>query len=176
MGFRDDILKRKGKGVKTAKVRNSYGVAEAYNYLRKNSDLPYGIQQFMKIVREVGNIIREKLSEGEEIILPEHMGKLEIRKRGTYIKFQDNKLKTNLPIDWNATLNLWEEDQESFAAKRIVRRENKIVHHIFYNKHSANYKNKVFYHFKPNRELKLKLCKNIDEGMIEAPLLYKERK
>jgi len=42
------------------------------------------------------------------------MGTLEVRKRPTRVAIVDGKLVTNLPIDWDATLKLWYEDEESF--------------------------------------------------------------
>ncbi len=40
-----------------------------------------------------------------------------------------------------------------------------------YSRASASYKNKSFYEFKFNKDLKLKLRDNIKEGTMDAPLL-----
>lgn len=42
------------------------------------------------------------------------MGRLEIRKYDASISYRNNKLVTNLPIDWDRTLKLWAEDEESY--------------------------------------------------------------
>ena len=38
------------------------------------------------------------------------MGIIELRKYKSYIKEEDGKIKTNLPIDWDRTIRLWYED------------------------------------------------------------------
>jgi hypothetical protein len=43
--------------------------------------------------------------------LPHRLGRLEVRKNAASITIKDGKVKTNLPIDWDATLKLWFEDE-----------------------------------------------------------------
>ena len=44
-----------------------------------------------------------------------------LRKGDVYIGIgNDGKLKTNLPIDWNKTLELWYEDEESYKNKTLI--------------------------------------------------------
>jgi len=85
----------------------------------------------------------------------------------------NGKLVTSLPIDWDKTLQLWYEDKEAFDNKTLVRIETEEVFKVYYNKQSANYNNKSFYEFKPNRELKRRLSKYAREGYLDAYLLHK---
>ena len=101
------------------------------------------------------------------------MGSLEIRKRPTRVAIVDGKLVTSLPIDWDKTLKLWYEDKEAFDNKILVRIETEEVFKVYYNKQNANYNNKSFYEFKPNREIKRKLSKHAREGNLDAYLLNK---
>ena len=101
------------------------------------------------------------------------MGSLEIRKRPTRVAIVDGKLVTNLPIDWDATLKLWYEDEEAFNNKTLVRIENEEVFKVYYNKKEANYNNKSFYEFKPNRDIQRSLTKHIRAGNLDAYLLKK---
>ena len=39
------------------------------------------------------------------------------------LKFENNKLVTNLPIDWDNTLKLWQEDKEAYNNKTLIRME-----------------------------------------------------
>ena len=75
------------------------------------------------------------------------MGRLEVRKRSNSIKFKDGKVVTDLPVNWDATLKLWYEDEESYNNKILIREENKETFRIHYNKIKANYNNKSFYQF-----------------------------
>lgn len=167
---RNKLLKRHSH--KKHKVRNSFGVYDAYKYIRKNNwfniGRPITEHEFYFIIRSLNNLIVEALSQGKDIILPERMGTLEIRKYSTYVKFDKGKLKTNLPIDWNKTLKLWDIDKESFDNKTLVRREIKEMFRINYNKRLANYNNKTFYQFKPNRNLRINLSHNIKGGSVDA--------
>jgi hypothetical protein len=73
------------------------------------------------------------------------MGQLEVRKYDTYVKLMDGKLRTNRKIDWQATLQLWYEDEEAKENKVLIKSEDKEVFKIFYNKMIANYNNKTLY-------------------------------
>ena len=131
------------------------------------------ILEFLSIIRKTNDILRQLIIQGEEITLPEKMGKLELRKKQTIIEFKEGKLKTNLPIDWNSTLKLWYEDEQSRKEKRLIRQETKEVFKVFYNKRRAEYPNKSFYQFHINREIKKGLKQKIKNGEIDALLIYK---
>lgn len=154
------------------KVNNSYGVYDGYKYYRKNkpkeSKYILNESKYFSIIRKINKLLAENLSNGEDVILPNKLGKLELRKYNPSIKLINNKVVTNLPIDWNKTLKLWYEDKEAFKNKTLIKMEEKEVFKIYYNKYLATYSNKSFYQFNPNRELKNKLKHNIKEGKIDA--------
>ena len=72
------------------------------------------------------------------------------------------------PIDWDGTIKLWYEDEESREKKTILKKKEKEVFRIGYNKSHARYKNKEYYEFKVNRALKLSLRDVIREGDFDA--------
>lgn len=162
---------------RTHKVTGSIGVYQAYKYIRKNKWFDIGRPlkegEFYRIVRKINNCLAEELSKGKEIRLPHRLGTLEIRKRPTRMAIVNGKLVTSLPIDWDRTLQLWYEDKEAFDNKTLIRIETEEVFKVYYNKQSANYNNKSFYEFKPNRELKRRLSKYAREGYLDAYLLHK---
>jgi choline kinase len=96
------------------------------------------------------------------------MGRLELRKYNPKIKFEDGRVITNLPVDWDRTLKLWAEDEEAYKDRTLVKMEEKEIFKIFYNRSKANYENKGFFIFDINREIKKKLKKNIKEGHVDA--------
>ena len=159
------------------KVTGSIGVYAAYKYIRKHKwyDIgrPLKEGEFYRIVRRINDYLAEELSRGNEIKLPHKMGTLEIRKKPARVSIVDGKLVTNLPIDWDATLKLWYEDKESFENKTLVRIESEEIFKVYYNKQDANYNNKSYYEFKPNREIQRTLTKHIREGNLDAYLLKK---
>lgn len=173
MQFEDFIKEvKKVNSERHHKVSNSYGSKDAFHYYRqiKPKDSKYVLTdcQYLSIIRAINNHLRDFLVEGKDVILPERMGRLELRKRNTAIKFIDGKIKTNMPVDWNATLKLWYDIPECRKTKQLVRQENKEVFRVHYNISKANYNNKTFYEFYVNRELKTRLKKNIKQNKIEA--------
>lgn len=174
---REEFIKevKKVNDTRIHKVTGSLGVYQAYKWIRKNKWLNIGRPlkegEFYRIIRRINDYLAEELSKGKEINLPHRMGTLEIRKRPSRIKIVDGKLVTNLPIDWDTTLNLWYEDEEAFDNKTLVRVESEDLFKIYYNKKDANYNNKSFYEFKPNREVKRKLNKRIKKENFDTYLL-----
>lgn len=154
------------------KVTNSYGSKDAFKYYRKikpnNSKYVLTDCQYLHIIRSVNDCLRDYLLEGKDVLLPERMGRLELRKTTSKIKFENGKVKTNLPVDWNATLKLWYDNPMCKNKKQLVRQENIETFRVFYNRAKANYNNKSFYEFSTNRELKLGLKKNIKLNKIDA--------
>lgn len=168
---------KKAKGKRVHKVRNSWGVKDAFHYYRKTrpkeSEYVLTECEFLSIIRKTNDILRQLIIQGEEIVLPEKMGKLELRKRQTIVEFKEGKLRTNLPVDWDSTLKLWYEDEQSYKDKRLIRQETKEVFKVFYNKYKADYPNKSFYQFHINREIKKGLKHKIKNGEIDSLMLYR---
>ena len=155
-------------GSRKHKVRGSWGVYDAYKWYRKHkpSDRKYVLteSQYFSIIRRMNLELRENLLNGDDIKFPCRMGQLEVRKYKPIITTEGKKVKTNLPIDWNATLKLWYEDKKSYEDKFLVRINVPEIFRVFYNKNNANYNNKSFYQFTPNRELKGALKHSIREN------------
>lgn len=159
------------------KINGSIGVYDIYKYIRKNKwqNIPRPLKEaeFYKIIRKVNQLLALELSKGKEINLPHRLGTLEIRKRPTRVEIINGKLVTTLPIDWDATLKLWFEDKQSREDKVLIKQETEDVFKVYYNKNKADYTNKTFYDFKPNRDIKRSLTKQAKEGYLDAFLLRK---
>lgn len=154
------------------KVTNSYGSKDAFQYYRKikPQDPKYVLTdcEYLHIIRLINDHLRDFLIEGKDVVLPEKMGRLELRKHSNSIKFVDGKLQTNLPINWDATLKLWFNNPKCRERKQLVRQETQETFRVYYNKSRANYNNKSFYEFDVNRLIKLGLKKNINLNKIDA--------
>lgn len=155
-----------------AKIRNSFGVYDAYKLARKNGwyDIgrPLKEHEFYAVVRGVNNMFAQELSMGNTVVLPERMGKLELRKHEVGVSIVDGKLKNTYPVNWDETVRLWYEDEEARKNKTLLRIENKYVYKVGYNKRDALYNNKTFYRFSLNRKIKRTLKKNIEQGKTDA--------
>ena len=154
------------------KVRNSVGVYDIYKSIRKNKwyniGRPVKEHEFYSVVRQINNHLADVLLSGRDIILPHRLGNIEIRKYDAKMSLVDGKLKTNLPIDWDRTLKLWSEDEESYKERTLVKMEEKEIFKVYYNKSKANYQNKSFYDFECNRDLKRRLKQKIKNGALDA--------
>ena len=171
--FRRQVLKVDRPRVH--KVNNSYGVYDAYKYIRKNKWFDIGQSvtehQFYSIIRRMNNLLADALIHGHDIKLPCRMGTIEVRKYDARISIKDGKIKTNLPIDWDRTLKLWSEDEEAYQKRTLIKMEEKEIFSVLYNRTGANYKNKSFYEFRPNRQLKLMIKRRIKAGKLDAFLI-----
>ena len=163
---------KKVKESRNHKIKGSLGVYDAYKYIRKNKYFDIGAvvkeKQFYLIIRTVSKLLAKEIYEGRSIKLPLRMGEIELRKTPTRLKIVDGQLVNHLPIDWDATLKLWFEDNECFQNKQLVRMDERELFKVFYNKTKAEYNNKTFYQFNVNRDVKTKLKQNIKSGRVDA--------
>lgn len=170
----EDFLKKikKVDGKRNHTIKNSYGVRDAFLFYRKirPKESKYVLTdcQYFKIIRLVNNKLKEQFLQGKDIVFPERMGKLELKKRPHYVYYKNDKLRISNPIDWQATLKLWYEDEEAFNKKILIREETKESFRVKYDRYNANYNNKAFYKFSVNRDLKVKLKELINNNKIDA--------
>lgn len=147
------------------KITNSIGVYDMYKAIRKahwyNIGRPLKEHEFYTIVRSVNKLLAENIINGETVVFPAAMGKLELRKYPRGVSFVDGKLKNTYPIDWKSTNLLWKEDQEERLKKTLLRYESPVVYLVKYCKEDATYENKTFYQFRLHRKLRVRLKDNI---------------
>lgn len=159
--FIEKTIKRRQR--KHFKVSNSFGVYDVYKLIRKHKwyDIgrPLKEQEFYKIIRSINKYLAEELTSGQDVVFPERMGKLELRKREAGVSITEGKLKVTYPVDWKKTLSLWYEDTEARENKTLIRNMSGTVYRVRYLKGSANYNNKSFYKFT--------LCRTVKEMLKE---------
>ena len=168
--FRKKVLKLSDN--RHHKISKSWGTYDAYKFLRKRKWADIGRclteHEFYSIIRKVNDYLADSFLHGNDIKLPHRMGRIELRKYDVRVSLDGEKVKTNLPIDWDRTLKLWYEDEEAYKEKTLVKVEEKEIFKVYYNKQLADYNNQVFYEFNVNRELKKRLKQRIKEGKIDA--------
>lgn len=174
--FINDVKKVNEK--RNHKIKNSEGVYDCYKWLRKRHWIDIGQQltehEFYTILRRTCNLVANNIAMGKELDLPYRMGVIELRKRPTDTYIKDGEVKTTMPIDWDKTLRLWYEDKHSFTQRKLVRLVEHEVFRIIHNKTTAQFKNKSFFRFTLNTDIKKKLKLNIREGHVDA-FLFKRK-
>lgn len=167
---------KKVKESRVHKIKNSYGIIDGYKlYSRikpKESKYNININQYRKITRLVNSYMLDSLLDDGEIIFPCALGRLEIRKFKPEVKMVGDKIINSMPIDWDQTLKLWHQDEESKLEKRLVRKLEKWIYRIYYNRGKANYSNKSFIRFQTNRKLKLQIRDKINNNALEAFIIH----
>ena len=171
--FKTVIIKAHNK--RNHKLKKSFGMKQAWRWIKKHKWLsiqkPISERMFGTIIRKVNTALGDKIISGGNVSLPQGMGKIYLQKTKAFIDFKNNKLRTNLPIDWDRTIKYWEEDATAFKNKNLLRVENKYIYKIRYNKGKVRYKNVVYYSFFPNRNLKNKLRDRIRDNNTDAYLM-----
>lgn len=158
------------------KVNNSYGTKDAYRWAMKNRLIRRELKEtdYRKIINALNQSLQDQLLSGKDMKFPERLGRVEVRKYKTFVNLEEDKIKTNLAVDWDKTLRLWYEDEEACDNKTLIRCETDEKFRIIYNKRKAKYNNKVFYEFSPTRQIKLKLKELINNKGFDALLLSYE--
>lgn len=173
--FRSKILKL---GPRKGYIDRCYGVKEAYRWLRKNRWLNIGkpIDEciYYEIIRRVHNGIIEALLNSDDIKLPCSMGRFMLVKNPNFVTIKNKKIITNRPVDWDATLKLWYEDEESKSKGIVVRQEEEYTYKVMFDKRHAKFKNMAFYIFRTNRSLKKKIKDAVKNGTLDS-IIYKKR-
>ena len=170
----EDFIKQQKKASqpRKQKVTNSYGLRDAYMYIRDhkwfNIGSPLSEKQFSSIVKGVNKRLAQNVLDSIEVKFPYKMGALIVRKTPRKVWFKNGKVRTNLIIDWNATLQLWYNDLEARKNKTLVRREAHDLFKIHYDKTKTDYQNAWVYDFRPTRELKVLLQKKAAEGKLDG--------
>lgn len=153
-------------------ISNSYGVYDAYKYYRKTKpkDKKYVLteSQYFAIIRQTNLLLAENIVNQKDIVFPYSMGRLEVRKIIPRIYIDNGKVVSTHPIDWDGTIKLWYEDEESREKKTILKKKEKAIFRIIYNKSKAAYTNKNYFEFKVNRPLKLALKEAILQGDFDS--------
>lgn len=158
---------------KKHKIRNSWGIYDGYKYYRKNKpkskEYVLTESQYFAITRAVNQLLVDEILMGYDVKLPKAMGSIELRKYEKIVRMgEDGKIHTNLPIDWNATLELWYNDAEAYKNRTLVRIDTDEIFKIYYNRASANYNNNYYYEFVFHKDLKVRLKQRIKEGLVDA--------
>lgn len=168
--FRHEVLKLNGS--RKHKTTNSNGIKEAWRWLKKNKffgEEPFTEAILGKVVKEFNTEVFNSVVLGKDCTLP-YLGTLKVIKKERFYTKDGNKVITNLGVDWDRTLKLWESDSKSYKEKKLIYSESNYIYHIKFVWNGV--KHRSLYKFFPSLKLKRTLKKNIYAGITDA-LLFK---
>jgi len=157
------------------KLRADNTIIDCYKYYVKQTGNPYNLSQsqyisiWKAVISEVVDMI---IINKFELFLPRRMGSLRIKRYKTKFKLkEDGELDTRkIPVDYPATLKLWEKDPVAKENKKLVfiLNEHSDNHRAFWywDKRTCTVKNQSKYAFKAARKNSRMLAKAIKEYKI----------
>jgi len=163
---------------RTHKIHSDYGANDYFIYYQRNGGT-LDRHVFGVVLKDLNLAIAEEILKGYCFKMPSRMGVLVVTKKKEFVSFKDGKAVTNRPIDFPATLKMWEEYPETKEDKKLVRYLNKhtngYIYKVAYGRAYATFKNKSVYCCQVNRYLKRKLAKNIFAGFEIDALVQKPK-
>ena len=159
------------------KIKCHFGLPDYFRFYKQTSKNPKGKAKFSSVLKDYLNANRNAVSNfGYIFVLPQRMGRVEIRKNKAEIKVgKDGVIINKLAINWKETKKLWEENPEAKEKKIKIRYTNEhtggYVFRPRYMKNTANYKNKSIYRMKVNRAMSRNTENAIMSKRMDAFLL-----
>jgi len=162
------------------KFKGDYGIGDYYKYYNKKYNNKTTAVLFNKILTDFNSGIIELVIEHNLIFYIPFLGlEIFIKKDKRKPRIVNGKLVNNVPIDWKATNDLWNKDNEAKEKKILVRYNNShtsgYVFRIYCKKFKSKVKYKSLYKFKPSRKFQRALSTRIkdpNKDNFDAFLLY----
>ncbi len=107
-------------------------VRDSYKFYKSISRLPVDCKTYIAICNDFNKFLAEKVLDGEEVTLPARMGSLSILGRKQKIRFDEEGNVQGLAPDWVKTKQLWENNSEAKANKKVVYHTNEHSSQIRY--------------------------------------------
>lgn len=139
-----------------------------YNSIYKNTKHQVNGDSFRKIIKLFNeSLMNEIVFKAYDFNIPYGLGKICIRKTKSKNRIKDGKVVITQPIDWKATKELWQSDEEAKNLKKLVRINNTHTDNYIcgfkYKIGTAKSLNVKAYGFKvsrPNKSLLTKVLKD----------------
>lgn len=163
------------------KIKAHYGMKDYYKFYCKDNPNKVSAAKFNKVMSECNEgIVNLIINQGLEYIPIKIQMIFCVRKTKRIPRIKNGKLVNTNPIDWKATLELWDTYEESKENKTIIRYLNnhtsRNIFRIKALKTGLHYPNKKLYKFKAVRGFSRSLGVRIfdpNKDNFEAYELYK---
>ena len=161
------------------KFKADYGIGDYKKFYEKKYNKE--LKDYSKIISEFNKeVINLILNDNLSYTIPFLFFEITIRKEKRFTRIDDGKLINHNPINWKATKELWEKDEDARERKIRVRHNNYntsgYIFRIYLKKFKCRLKNRSYYKIKPNRNFQRALAKRINDPNKEhfdSFLLYK---
>ena len=159
-----------------------YGISDYRDYYEKTYNKE--CKHYSSIIKEFNkSLIDLILNDNLSYTLPFLLFEITIKKEKRTPRIVDGKLINNNPIDWKATNDLWNKDEDAKNKKLRVRHNNYhssgYIFKIYLKKFKSKIKFRSYFKIKPNRTFQRNLTKRIkdpNKELFDAFLLYKHEK
>lgn len=154
MGFSEDI--KKVRGSRFHKFKNSYGIRDYYRHYCKTHETNLTEYEYGCVLRDIfDSLIEKELLNYLPICLPLNLGFIQVDTVKPKVIKEGDNYKYVGPVDWVATLKLWENDEEEHNKKTLVYTYAASTSVINYRKSCYSFKNQIYFYLKPARKLKI---------------------
>jgi hypothetical protein len=167
------------------KPRVEYKTRDLYKFYKEYTDTPVSLELYSNIRRDYFTFIYSKIiNENFSFRLPFRLGLLRIFKFKRKLKLDENGNvdKSKLPVNYRATLNLWEKTYPGKTKEEILKIPNRRYIYMlnehtnrysvifFWDKVSSNIPNQRFYKIDVPRDIKRKLAERLktDKKLIDS--------
>lgn len=163
------------------KHKADYGITDYRNFYKDKYDVEIDAKTYSKILRAFNNSLMDLIiNKSMSYTLPYLLFEISVKKVRRKPRIVDGKLINPNPINWKATNELWETNEEARNNKLLIRYNNShtsgYVYRIYCKKFKSKIKYRSYYKMRTNRKFKNKLKKRIldpDLDNYDAFLLYK---
>lgn len=163
------------------KIKTDYSIKDYFKYFKKNNeDLDISYKTYTSVINQFNKeLINLIIEDNLEYTIPYIGSTLSIRKDKRVPKIVNGKLYNTTPVDWKATNELWDSDDEARDKKLLVRHLNyhtsKYVFRIYFKKYKLYFINKKLFSFKVSRNFQRSLSSRINDenkNKYESYLLF----
>lgn len=147
-----------------------YDTRDIFRTVRGTSLRGLGIKEkeFCSIVNNINEKIADAILNGDLVKLPCSMGTLVPMQQETLYMNKHGKLVINRPVNWKATMELWDSDPQAKSENIRIRHDVDKRFKIIYSKKGANFRNKYYVKFKPIKSLREEFINRAVEGTISC--------
>lgn len=141
---------------------------ESYRLYKESVENPVDIKIYLLLAADYNKFLIDKVLEGKEVTLPSRMGTLTILGKEQKIKFDEEGKIQGLAPDWVKTKELWENNPQAKAEKKLVYHTNTHTDNVRYkylwSKKNVLVENKTLYSLRLTRTNKRAVHKKILKG------------
>lgn len=153
--------------------KSDYGMKDYYNFYKKEYSSKLSRRRYNDIITDFNKEIRKLIIEESLHYYIPHIGmEMSIKKDKRKPRIVKGRLINNIPVDWKATNELWNKDEEARKKKLLVRYNNShtsgYVYRVYLNKYKSKMRNKTYFKFRTNRIFQRLLSKRIKDPNKES--------